>query len=73
MTDRRYESVATIRSCCAEADIRMPVSTGRVSSREAERATWETVCTNASVGSVMRVSGEGAGRVGKSSERSVRR
>ena len=34
----------------------MPVSTGRVSSREAERATRATVSTNASAGSVMRVS-----------------
>ena len=51
----------------------MPVSTGRVSSREAERATREIVCTNASAGSAMRVSGDGAGSVGKSSARSVRR
>ena len=49
------------------------MSTGRVSSREAERATRETVCTKASVGSVTRVSGAGCGSVGKSSARSVRR
>ena len=53
--------------------MRMPVSTGRVSSREAERATREIVSTNASTGSATRVSGEGSGSVGKSSARSVRR
>ncbi len=53
--------------------MRMPVRTGRVSSREAERATREIVSTNASVGSVTRVSGDGEGSVGKSSARSVRR
>ncbi len=47
------------------ADIRMPVSTGRVSSREAERATRETVCTNASAGSETRVSADGSGRRGE--------
>ena len=62
-----------MRSSCPEADIRMPVSTGRVSSREAERATREIVCTNASAGSVIRVSAVGLGSVGKSSVRSVRR
>ena len=62
-----------MRSSWPEADIRMPVSTGRVSSREAERATREIVCTKASAGSAMRVSGEGVGSVGKSSARSVRR
>ena len=43
----------------------MPVRTGRVSSREAERATREIVCTNASAGSAIRVSGEGEGSVGE--------
>ena len=51
----------------------MPVSTGRVSSREAERATREIVSTKASAGSAIRVSGDGSGSVGKSSARSVRR
>ena len=40
----------------------MPVRTGRVSSREAERATRETVSTNASAGSATRVSGERLGQ-----------
>ncbi len=52
--------------------MRIPVSTGRVSSREADRATCRAVSTKAWVGSVMRVSGAGPGSVGKSSERSVR-
>ena len=43
----------------------MPVSTGRVSSREAERATREMVCTNASAGSVTRVSGVGLRKRGE--------
>ena len=54
-----------MRSSCPEADIRMPVRTGRVSSREAERATREIVCTNASAGSAMRVSGDGRGQRGE--------
>ncbi len=62
-----------MRSSCPDADMRMPVSTGRVSSREAERATRLTVCTNASAGSTTRVSGDGGGSDGKSSARSVRR
>ena len=62
-----------MRSSCAEADMRIPVRTGRVSSREAERATREIVCVSASAGNVRRVSGYGSGRVGKSSPRSVRR
>ena len=62
-----------MRSSWPEADISIPVSTGRVSSREAERATRVTVSTNASSGKAMRVSGEGSGNVGKSSARSVRR
>ncbi len=53
--------------------MRMPVSTGRVSSREAERATRLMVCTKASAGSSTRVSDDGDGSDGKSSARSVRR
>ena len=52
MTLRRYESVATIRSSCPEADTRIPVSTGRVSSRDAERATFATVSANAWAGTL---------------------
>ena len=49
----------------------MPVSTGRVSSRDAERATLSTVSTNAAPGTSTR-SPSGSGNGGKSSERSVR-
>ena len=49
----------------------MPVRTGRVSSREAERATLRTVWTKASPGTWTR-SPSGSGKGGKSSERSVR-
>ena len=62
-----------MRSSCPEADIRMPVSTGLVSSREAERATRTIVSTKASVGSATRDSVDGEGSDGKSSARSVRR
>ena len=50
----------------------MPVSTGRVSSREAEPATLSAVETNASAGSSTDESGSGSGNGGKSSPRSVR-
>ena len=50
----------------------MPVSTGRVSSREAERATLSTVSTNAGPGTSTRPSPSGSGNGGKSSRRSVR-
>ena len=51
----------------------MPVSTGRVSSREAERATRVIVSTKAVAGSVTRASSVGSGSDGKSSARNVRR
>ena len=66
------EPVATIVSSWPPAEMRTPVSTGRVSSFEADRATCRAVSTKTWVGSVMRVSGAGPGSVGKSSERSVR-
>ena len=50
----------------------MPVRTGRVSSREAERATLATVATNACAGTWTRPSSSGSGKGGKSSRRSVR-
>ena len=50
----------------------MPVSTGRVSSRDAERATLSTVSTNAGPGTSTRPSPSGSGKGGKSSSRSVR-
>ncbi len=62
-----------MRSSGPEAEIRIPVRTGRVSSREAERATREIVSTNASAGSLTRESPPGSGSDGKSSARSVRR
>ena len=43
----------------------MPVSTGRVSSREADRATREIVSTKACAGSSTRDSGEGSGQRGE--------
>ena len=46
----------------------MPVSTGRVSSRDAERATLATVSTNAAPGTSTRPSPSGSGNGGKSSE-----
>ncbi len=50
----------------------MPVSTGRVSSRDAELATLSAVDTNADTGSDTAVSGSGSGNGGKSSARNVR-
>ena len=64
--------MATIRSSRSEADTRIPVSTGRVSSREAEPATFSAVETNASAGSETAESASGSGKGGKSSARSVR-
>jgi hypothetical protein len=50
----------------------MPVRIGRVSSREAERATLPIVATNAWAGTVTTASPVGSGKGGKSSPRSVR-
>ena len=50
----------------------MPVSTGRVSSRDADRATFSTVSTNAGPGTWTRPSASVSGNGGKSSRRSVR-
>ena len=61
-----------MRSSSPDADTRIPVSTGRVSSREAERATLSTVSTKASPGTLTRPSASGSGKGGKSSRRSVR-
>ena len=71
-TDSRYESVATIRSSWPEAETSTPVRCGRVSSREAERATRLIVSTNACEGTRM-VEPPGSGSFGKSSSGSVRR
>ena len=50
----------------------MPVRIGRVSSRDAERATRLIVSTNAAAGTLTTVSPPGSGSGGKSSARSVR-
>ena len=65
--------MATIRSSSPEAETRIPVRIGRVSSLDAERATWPTVSTNAAAGIWTTESPPGAGSGGKSSARSVRR
>ena len=72
LTDSRYESVATIRSSLPDADTSTPVRCGRVSSREAERATRLIVSTNARDGTRI-VEPFGSGSLGKSSSGSVRR
>ena len=55
LDESRYESVAAMTSFPPSKRTRMPVSTGRDSSREAERPTREIVSRNAS-----RVDREGA-------------
>ena len=65
--------MATIRSSSPSAETRMPVRIGRVSSREAERATLAIVSTNAGAGIDDLGSPPGSGSGGKSSARSVRR
>ena len=72
-TPSRYESVATMRSSLPLAVTRTPVRCGRVSSREAARATRAIVSTNAAAGTVMLPSAGGSGSFGKSSVGSVRR
>ena len=47
-TESRYESVATMTSLPASKRTRIPVRTGRDSSRDAERATRSTVSSSAS-------------------------
>ena len=66
LTLSRYESVATMRSVCPSIDTRMPVSTGRVSSREAAFATRSTVAEITAASSVAVCSGSSSGRRGKS-------
>ena len=64
--------MATIRSSRSEADTRIPVSTGRVSSREADPRHL-LGRRNERVGRhLTAVSGSGSGNGGKSSLRSVR-
>ena len=64
--------MATILSSRPVADARIPVSTGRVSSRDADPATFSAVATNVSAGSEIEPSDSGSGNGGKSSARSVR-
>ena len=60
------------RQLLPDADTRMPVRIGRVSSRDADRATRLIVSTNAAAGTLTTVSPPGSGSGGKSSARSVR-
>ena len=48
LTESRYESVAAMTSLPASKRTRMPVSTGRDSSRDADRATRAIVSSSAS-------------------------
>ena len=66
LTESRYESVATMTSFPASKRTRIPVSTGRDSSREAERATRSMVSSSASR-SIACSWASTAGRRGKSS------
>ena len=52
LTDMRYESVAAITSFAPSKRTSTPVRTGRDSSRDAERATFETVLRNVSLSTV---------------------
>ena len=61
-----------MRSSSPAAETRMPVRIGRVSSREAERATRAMVSVKAGAGMVTIWSPPGSGSGGKSSARSVR-
>ena len=61
-----------MRSSDPEAETRIPVRIGLVSSREAERATLAIVSMNGAAGTVTSASPACSGRGGKSSARSVR-
>ena len=61
-----------MRTSLPEAETRMPVSTGRVSSREAEPETLVAVSTKALSGSEIAEDGSSSGNGGKSSACSVR-
>ncbi len=62
-----------MRSSAPSAVTSTPVRCGRVSSREAERATRAIVSMNAAAGTASALSGSASGRFGKSSSGSVRR
>ncbi len=61
-----------MRTSLPDAETRMPVRTGRVSSRDAEPETLVAVSTNASSGSEIADEGSSSGKGGKSSARRVR-
>ena len=67
LTLNRYESVAAITSLSPSKRTRMPVSTGRDSSREADLPTREIVSRKTSRSTVNALSGSISGRRGKSS------
>src|SRR5918997_3907371 len=64
---RRYESVVTIRTRESSKLIRIPVNTGRVSSREYDLATFSTVSTSNSPLILKALSASKPGSCGKSS------
>src|SRR6266550_2764744 len=66
-TDSRYESVAAMTSLPASKRTRIPVNTGRDSSRDAERATRETVSSSDSRSTVNVPTASRSGSRGKSS------
>ena len=66
-TASRYESVAAITSLPGSKRARIPVSTGRDSSRDAERDTCATVSSSASASTVKICVSSTSGSRGKSS------
>jgi hypothetical protein len=64
---RRYESVVTILTLFSSKLIRIPVKTGRVSSREYDRDTFSTVSTSTSPLILNAASASKPGSCGKSS------
>ena len=67
LTASRYESVAAMTSVPAVNCTRMPVSTGRDSSRDAARATRWIVSSSGSRSTANVVTASSSGRRGKSS------
>jgi hypothetical protein len=67
LTASRYESVAAITIFPGSKRTRIPVSTGRLSSRDAERPTRATVSTSASRSIACSWAVSTSGRRGKSS------
>ena len=67
LTESRYESVAAITSLPGSKRTRTPVSTGRDSSRDAERLTRATVSSSVSRSTSCRSAASTSGSRGKSS------